>query len=155
MITNKNTSRTHKIVAPVTIEHHVKCIWKPLSYTALDAVGCRLKQGNNQPTKTGALSRTNPPTQKLPCPLPPPLSGQGTLGQKTPYKALEPVSLKQFLMTTRLVLRGSEASTVQAADQGRMVEVVEEVEAENTVGQYYWHPCCCAYTFTFHCGPSC
>ncbi|XP_069328410.1 abl interactor 1-like isoform X3 [Eulemur rufifrons] len=44
--------------------------------------------GNNQPARTGTLSRTNPPTQKPPSP---PMSGRGTLGRNTPYKTLEPV----------------------------------------------------------------
>uniref|UniRef100_A0A2K6K1Y2 Abl interactor 1 n=1 Tax=Rhinopithecus bieti TaxID=61621 RepID=A0A2K6K1Y2_RHIBE len=46
------------------------------------------QHGNNQPARTGTLSRTNPPTQKPPSP---PMSGRGTLGRNTPYKTLEPV----------------------------------------------------------------
>uniref|UniRef100_A0A671F264 Abl interactor 1 n=1 Tax=Rhinolophus ferrumequinum TaxID=59479 RepID=A0A671F264_RHIFE len=46
------------------------------------------QHGNNQPVRTGTLSRTNPPTQKPPSP---PMSGRGTLGRNTPYKTLEPV----------------------------------------------------------------
>ncbi|NP_001403786.1 abl interactor 1 isoform 19 [Mus musculus] len=46
------------------------------------------QHGNNQPARTGTLSRTNPPTQKPPSP---PVSGRGTLGRNTPYKTLEPV----------------------------------------------------------------
>ncbi|KAM5235355.1 abl interactor 1 isoform 26-T26 [Ctenodactylus gundi] len=48
----------------------------------------KAKHGNNQPARTGTLSRTNPPTQKPPSP---PMSGRGTLGRNTPYKTLEPV----------------------------------------------------------------
>ncbi|NP_001403782.1 abl interactor 1 isoform 15 [Mus musculus] len=48
----------------------------------------KAKHGNNQPARTGTLSRTNPPTQKPPSP---PVSGRGTLGRNTPYKTLEPV----------------------------------------------------------------
>ncbi|XP_016340383.1 abl interactor 1-like isoform X3 [Sinocyclocheilus anshuiensis] len=87
--TNKNTSRTHKIIAPTNIERPVRYIRKPIDYTVLDDVGHGVKQhGNNQSIRGGTLSRTNPPTQKPPSP---PLAGRGTLGRNTPYKTLEPV----------------------------------------------------------------
>ncbi|KAJ8278102.1 hypothetical protein GJAV_G00083840 [Gymnothorax javanicus] len=88
LTTNKNTSRTHKIIAPANMERPVRYIRKPIDYTVLDDVGHGVKQGNNQPARTGTLSRTNPPTQKPPSP---PMSGRGTLGRNTPYKTLEPV----------------------------------------------------------------
>ncbi|XP_062070549.1 abl interactor 1-like [Lepus europaeus] len=88
LTTNKNTSRTHKIIAPANMERPVRYIRKPIDYTVLDDVGHGVKHGNNQPARTGTLSRTNPPTQKPPSP---PMSGRGTLGQNTPYKTLEPV----------------------------------------------------------------
>ncbi|NXP93621.1 ABI1 protein, partial [Passerina amoena] len=98
LTTNKNTSRTHKIIAPANMERPVRYIRKPIDYTVLDDVGhgvkvrtpghFRTKHGNNQPARTGTLSRTNPPTQKPPSP---PMSGRGTLGRNTPYKTLEPV----------------------------------------------------------------
>ncbi|XP_062067743.1 abl interactor 1-like isoform X1 [Lepus europaeus] len=88
LTTNKNTSRTHKIIAPANMERPVRYIRKPIDYTVLDDVGHGVKHGNNQPARTGTLSRTNPPTQKPPSP---PMSGQGTLGRNTPYKTLEPV----------------------------------------------------------------
>ncbi|XP_023806040.1 abl interactor 1 isoform X7 [Oryzias latipes] len=89
LTTNKNTTRTHKIVAPANIERPVRYIRKPVDYTVLDDVGHGIKQhGNNQAVRTGTLSRTNPPTQKPPSP---PMSGWGTLGRNTPYKTLEPV----------------------------------------------------------------
>ncbi|XP_026056530.1 abl interactor 1a isoform X7 [Carassius auratus] len=89
LTTNKNTSRTHKIIAPGNIERPVRYIRKPIDYTVLDDVGHGVKQhGNNQSIRGGTLSRTNPPTQKPPSP---PLSGRGTLGRNTPYKTLEPV----------------------------------------------------------------
>ncbi|XP_016131504.1 abl interactor 1a isoform X5 [Sinocyclocheilus grahami] len=87
--TNKNTSRTHKIIAPANIERPVRYIRKPIDYTVLDDVGHGVKQhGNNQSIRGGTLSRTNPPSQKPPSP---PLAGRGTLGRNTPYKTLEPV----------------------------------------------------------------
>ncbi|XP_052451816.1 abl interactor 1a isoform X9 [Carassius gibelio] len=94
LTTNKNTSRTHKIIAPGNIERPVRYIRKPIDYTVLDDVGHGVKwlktkqHGNNQSIRGGTLSRTNPPTQKPPSP---PLSGRGTLGRNTPYKTLEPV----------------------------------------------------------------
>ncbi|XP_047596140.1 abl interactor 1 isoform X10 [Lutra lutra] len=88
LTTNKNTSRTHKIIAPANMERPVRYIRKPIDYTVLDDVGHGVKHGNNQPGRTGTLSRTNPPTQKPPSP---PTSGRGTLGRNTPYKTLEPV----------------------------------------------------------------
>ncbi|KAM3860496.1 abl interactor 1a isoform 5-T5 [Diretmus argenteus] len=88
LTTNKNTSRTHKIIAPANMERPVRYIRKPIDYTVLDDVGHGVKHGNNQSIRGGTLSRTNPPTQKPPSP---PLSGRGTLGRSTPYKTLEPV----------------------------------------------------------------
>ncbi|KAM7390192.1 hypothetical protein PAMA_008393 [Pampus argenteus] len=89
LTTNKNTSRTHKIIAPANMERPVRYIRKPIDYNVLDDVGHGVKQhGNNQSIRGGTLSRTNPPTQKPPSP---PMSGRGTLGRNTPYKTLEPV----------------------------------------------------------------
>ncbi|XP_036452995.1 abl interactor 1b isoform X1 [Colossoma macropomum] len=95
LTTNKNTSRTHKIIAPGNMERPVRYIRKPIDYTLLDDVGhgvkwLKAKQGNSQPARAagGTLSRTNPPTQKPPSP---PMAGRGTLGRNTPYKTLEPV----------------------------------------------------------------
>ncbi|XP_054876867.1 abl interactor 1a isoform X6 [Poeciliopsis prolifica] len=89
LTTNKNTARTHKIIAPANLERPVRYIRKPIDYNVLDDVGHGVKQhGNNQAVRAGTLSRTNPPTQKPPSP---PMSGRGTLGRNTPYKTLEPV----------------------------------------------------------------
>ncbi|XP_060725536.1 abl interactor 1a isoform X6 [Tachysurus vachellii] len=94
LTTNKNTSRTHKIIAPPNVERPVRYIRKPIDYTSLDDVGHGVKwlkakqHGNNQSTRGGTLSRTNPPTQKPPSP---PMVGRGTLGRNTSYKTLEPV----------------------------------------------------------------
>ncbi|XP_069815211.1 abl interactor 1 isoform X4 [Dendropsophus ebraccatus] len=93
LTTNKNTARSHKIIAPTNIERPVRYIRKPIDYTVLDDVGhgvkwLKAKHGSNQAARTGTLSRTNPPTQKPPSP---PMQGRGTLGRNTPYKTLEPV----------------------------------------------------------------
>ncbi|XP_061876993.1 abl interactor 1a isoform X12 [Entelurus aequoreus] len=94
LTTNKNTARTHKIIAPANMERPVRYIRKPVDYTVLDDVGHGVKwmkakqHGNNQSVRGGTLSRTNPPTQKPPSP---PMSGRGTLGRNTSYKTLEPV----------------------------------------------------------------
>ncbi|XP_069585713.1 abl interactor 1 isoform X10 [Ranitomeya imitator] len=88
LTTNKNTARSHKIIAPTNMERPVRYIRKPIDYTVLDDVGHGVKHGSNQAARTGTLSRTNPPTQKPPSP---PMQGRGTLGRNTPYKTLEPV----------------------------------------------------------------
>ncbi|KAM4544225.1 abl interactor 1a isoform 9-T9 [Fundulus diaphanus] len=93
LTTNKNTARTHKIIAPGNMERPVRYIRKPIDYNVLDDVGhgvkwLKAKHGNNQAVRAGTLSRTNPPTQKPPSP---PMSGRGTIGRNTSYKTLEPV----------------------------------------------------------------
>ncbi|XP_029308935.1 abl interactor 1-like isoform X3 [Cottoperca gobio] len=98
LTTNKNTARTHKIIAPGNMERPVRYIRKPIDYTLLDDVGHGVKwlkakqHGNNAAGRGGGgggtLSRTTPPTQKPPSP---PMAGRGTLGRNTPYKTLEPV----------------------------------------------------------------
>uniref|UniRef100_A0A674EBN7 Abl-interactor 2b n=1 Tax=Salmo trutta TaxID=8032 RepID=A0A674EBN7_SALTR len=89
LTTNKNTSRTHKIIAPANPERPVRYIRKPIDYSLLDDMGHGVK-ASAQNTKAGAagLPRTNPPTQKPPSP---PMSGKGTIGRHSPYRTLEPV----------------------------------------------------------------
>ncbi|XP_056884761.1 abl interactor 2b isoform X19 [Takifugu flavidus] len=85
LTTNKNTSRTHKIIAPANPERPVRYIRKPIDYSMLDDMGHGVKwlqrfKASAQNMKTGGgggLPRTNPPTQKPPSP---PMSGKGTLG---------------------------------------------------------------------------
>ncbi|XP_065807887.1 abl interactor 2-like isoform X10 [Labrus bergylta] len=86
LTTNKNTSRTHKIIAPANPERPVRYIRKPIDYSMLDDMGHGVKwlqrfKASAQNMKAGggggALPRTNPPTQKPPSP---PMSGKGTLG---------------------------------------------------------------------------
>ncbi|KAM8904224.1 abl interactor 2b isoform 10-T10 [Spinachia spinachia] len=95
LTTNKNTSRTHKIIAPANPERPVRYIRKPVDYSMLDDMGhgvkwlLRFKAGvQNMKAGGGTLPRTNPPTQKPPSP---PMSGKGTLGRHSPYRTLEPV----------------------------------------------------------------
>ncbi|XP_041515350.1 abl interactor 2 isoform X26 [Microtus oregoni] len=76
LTTNKNTSRTHKIIAPANLERPVRYIRKPIDYTILDDIGHGVKV-STQSMKMGGLPRTTPPTQKPPSP---PMSGKGTLG---------------------------------------------------------------------------
>ncbi|XP_045071559.1 abl interactor 2-like [Coregonus clupeaformis] len=89
LTTNKNTSRTHKIIAPANPERPVRYIRKPIDYSLLDDMGHGVK-ASAQNVKAGAagLPRTNPPTQKPPSP---PMSGKGTIGRHSPYRTLEPV----------------------------------------------------------------
>nr|XP_046179064.1 abl interactor 2-like isoform X12 [Oncorhynchus gorbuscha] len=89
LTTNKNTSRTHKIIAPANPERPVRYIRKPIDYSLLDDMGHGVK-ASAQNIKAGAagLPRTNPPTQKPPSP---PMSGKGTIGRHSPYRTLEPV----------------------------------------------------------------
>ncbi|XP_060112906.1 abl interactor 2 isoform X6 [Heteronotia binoei] len=93
LTTNKNTSRTHKIIAPANLERPVRYIRKPIDYTILDDIGHGVKwllrfKVSTQNMKMGGLPRTTPPTQKPPSP---PLSGKGTIGRHSPYRTLEPV----------------------------------------------------------------
>ncbi|XP_044624310.1 abl interactor 2 isoform X19 [Equus asinus] len=76
LTTNKNTSRTHKIIAPANLERPVRYIRKPIDYTILDDIGHGVKV-STQNMKMGGLPRTTPPAQKPPSP---PLSGKGALG---------------------------------------------------------------------------
>ncbi|KAM4559735.1 abl interactor 2b isoform 15-T15 [Odontesthes bonariensis] len=78
LTTNKNTSRTHKIIAPANPERPVRYIRKPVDYSLLDDMGHGVK-ASAQNMKAGGvtLPRTNPPTQKPPSP---PMTGKGTLG---------------------------------------------------------------------------
>ncbi|XP_044624308.1 abl interactor 2 isoform X17 [Equus asinus] len=82
LTTNKNTSRTHKIIAPANLERPVRYIRKPIDYTILDDIGHGVKwllrfKVSTQNMKMGGLPRTTPPAQKPPSP---PLSGKGALG---------------------------------------------------------------------------
>ncbi|XP_069377283.1 abl interactor 2-like isoform X10 [Paralichthys olivaceus] len=95
LTTNKNTSRTHKIIAPANPERPVRYIRKPIDYSLLDDMGHGVKwlqrfkaSAQNMKAGGGALPRTNPPTQKPPSP---PMTGKGTLGRHSPYRTLEPV----------------------------------------------------------------
>ncbi|XP_051996347.1 abl interactor 2-like isoform X15 [Xyrauchen texanus] len=75
LTTNKNTSRTHKIIAPANPERPVRYIRKPVDYSLLDDVGHGVKV-NAQNMKTGTTPRTAAPTQKPPSP---PGTGKGTI----------------------------------------------------------------------------
>ncbi|XP_067371114.1 abl interactor 2-like isoform X4 [Channa argus] len=84
LTTNKNTSRSHKIIAPGNPERPVRYIRKPIDYSVLDDIGhgvkwlLRFKVNGQQNMKLGGgLSRSNPPTQKPPSP---PRAGKGILG---------------------------------------------------------------------------
>ncbi|XP_069019862.1 abl interactor 2b isoform X14 [Embiotoca jacksoni] len=89
LTTNKNTSRTHKIIAPANPERPVRYIRKPIDYSLLDDMGHGVKaSAQNMKAGGSVLPRTNPPTQKPPSP---PMSGKGTLGRHSPYRTLEPV----------------------------------------------------------------
>ncbi|NP_001038762.1 abl interactor 2b [Danio rerio] len=87
LTTNKNTSRTHKIIAPANPERPVRYIRKPIDYSLLDDVGHGVKV-NAQNMKAGTTPHTAAPTQKPPSP---PGPGKGTLGRHSPYRTLEPV----------------------------------------------------------------
>ncbi|KAG7262298.1 hypothetical protein CRUP_002227 [Coryphaenoides rupestris] len=72
LTTNKNTSRTHKIIAPANPERPWLLRFK--------ASAQNMKAGGGG---GGALPRTNPPTQKPPSP---PTSRKGTLGTLEPVR---------------------------------------------------------------------
>ncbi|XP_029936485.1 abl interactor 2-like isoform X5 [Myripristis murdjan] len=89
LTTNKNTSRSHKIIAPANPERPVRYIRKPIDYSVLDDIGHGVKVNGQQNMKLGGgLSRSNPPTQKPPSP---PKTVKGILGKNSPYRTLEPV----------------------------------------------------------------
>ncbi|XP_034741071.1 abl interactor 2-like isoform X2 [Etheostoma cragini] len=89
LTTNKNTARSHKIVAPSNLERPVRYIRKPIDYNMLDDIGHGVKGNGQQNMKLGGgLSRSNPPTQKPPSP---PRAGKGIFGKNSPYRTLEPV----------------------------------------------------------------
>ncbi|XP_070770683.1 abl interactor 2-like isoform X10 [Enoplosus armatus] len=93
LTTNKNTARSHKIVAPPNPERPVRYIRKPIDYNVLDDIGHGVKwitavNGQQNTKPGGGLSRTDPPTQKPPSP---PRAGKGILGKNSPYRTLEPV----------------------------------------------------------------
>ncbi|KAM9709955.1 abl interactor 2-like isoform 13-T13 [Menidia menidia] len=78
LTTNKNTTRSHKIVAPANPERPVRYIRKPIDYSVLDDTGHGVKVNGQQNMKLGGgLSRSNPPTQKPPSP---PRAGKGIFG---------------------------------------------------------------------------
>ena len=54
LTTNKNTSRTHKIIAPANPERPVRYIRKPIDYSLLDDMGHGVKVGSS-----GALTFTD------------------------------------------------------------------------------------------------
>ncbi|XP_032819278.1 abl interactor 1-like isoform X28 [Petromyzon marinus] len=87
LTTNKNTTRTHKILAPVNPERPVRYVRKPLDFNVLDDIGHGMK-GNNPNGRTSSISRSTPPTQKPPSP---PSVSRGTIGRSSPYRTLEPV----------------------------------------------------------------
>ncbi|XP_078449992.1 abl interactor 1-like isoform X13 [Lampetra planeri] len=94
LTTNKNTTRTHKILAPVNPERPVRYVRKPLDFNVLDDIGHGMKQGNNPNGRTSSISRSTPPTQKPPSPPSVSRGTIGTLGRKgrsSPYRTLEPV----------------------------------------------------------------
>ncbi|XP_052004015.1 abl interactor 2-like isoform X7 [Xyrauchen texanus] len=87
LTTNKNTSRTHKIIAPANPERPVRYIRKSIDYSVMDDIGHGVKV-STQNMKMGGLPRTTPPTQKPPSP---PMPSKGTIGRHSPYRTLEPV----------------------------------------------------------------
>ncbi|XP_064817882.1 abl interactor 2-like, partial [Oncorhynchus masou masou] len=87
LTTNKNTSRTHKIVAPANPERPVRYIRKPIEYNVLDDIGHGVKVNSQNMKMGGGLPRTNPRPRNRPAPMP----GMGTIGRHSPYRTLEPV----------------------------------------------------------------
>lgn len=58
LTTNKNTSRTHKIIAPANPERPVRYIRKPIDYSSLDDIGHGVKVGHGL-TLRGMIFLTN------------------------------------------------------------------------------------------------
>ncbi|XP_062258215.1 abl interactor 2-like isoform X4 [Platichthys flesus] len=74
LTSNKNSCRSHKIVAQSNPERPVRYVRKPIDYGVLDDIGhgvkwlLRFKGNGQQNMKFGSLSRTTPPSQKPPSP---------------------------------------------------------------------------------------
>ncbi|KAK5920339.1 hypothetical protein CgunFtcFv8_024160 [Champsocephalus gunnari] len=69
LTTNKNTTRSHKIVAPSNPERPVRFIRKPIDFNVLDDIGHGVKVNGQQSLKLGgSLSRSNPPHPETPQP---------------------------------------------------------------------------------------
>lgn len=60
LTTNKNTSRTHKIIAPANMERPVRYIRKPIDYNVLDDVGHGVKVSSNVSPRLHMLWRISP-----------------------------------------------------------------------------------------------
>ncbi|KAJ0070582.1 hypothetical protein NL108_016454, partial [Boleophthalmus pectinirostris] len=98
LTTNKNTCRSHKIIAPSNPERPVRYVRKPIDYSGLDDIGHGVKDFSrilsmhmrlqvNGDQKGG--SRSSAANQKPPSP---PRAGKGILlGKSSPYRTLEPV----------------------------------------------------------------
>uniref|UniRef100_A0A8C2RK36 Abl interactor 1 n=1 Tax=Capra hircus TaxID=9925 RepID=A0A8C2RK36_CAPHI len=80
LTTNKNTSRTHKIIAPANMERPVRYIRKPIDYTVLDDVGHGVKW-----LKAKVRDTTYHLIHSIPSVL------IEAAERNTPYKTLEPV----------------------------------------------------------------
>uniref|UniRef100_A0A8C9TDN0 Abl interactor 2 n=1 Tax=Scleropages formosus TaxID=113540 RepID=A0A8C9TDN0_SCLFO len=79
LTTNKNTSRTHKIIAPANPERPVRYIRKPIDYSMLDDIGHGVK------VRQIAILSRQPPHPLTPLPNP------HSHRRHSPYRTLEPV----------------------------------------------------------------
>uniref|UniRef100_A0A674DZ92 Abl-interactor 1b n=1 Tax=Salmo trutta TaxID=8032 RepID=A0A674DZ92_SALTR len=86
LTTNKNTSRTHKIIAPGNMERPVRYIRKPIDYTLLDDVGHGVKVRAPPLLKVKATDWSHVIFRKKHYSI-----CNTALTRNTPYKTLEPV----------------------------------------------------------------
>uniref|UniRef100_A0A3Q2DIN8 Abl-interactor 2a n=1 Tax=Cyprinodon variegatus TaxID=28743 RepID=A0A3Q2DIN8_CYPVA len=82
LTTNKNTSRSHKIVAPANLERPVRYIRKPIDYSVLDDTGHGVKVGSREKLVTTVCY--NFKLDNIP-------HGNHNKTINSPYRTLEPV----------------------------------------------------------------
>uniref|UniRef100_A0A8B9L8Z4 Abl-interactor 1b n=1 Tax=Astyanax mexicanus TaxID=7994 RepID=A0A8B9L8Z4_ASTMX len=106
LTTNKNTSRTHKIIAPGNMERPVRYIRKPIDYTLLDDVGHGVK------VSTSFAGSENPMPLPVICFSD---SKPHFVAVVPPGPGLGPVPMSQFGTISRQISRHNSSTTSSSA----------------------------------------
>uniref|UniRef100_A0A4X1V0Z1 Abl interactor 2 n=2 Tax=Sus scrofa TaxID=9823 RepID=A0A4X1V0Z1_PIG len=72
LTTNKNTSRTHKIIAPANLERPVRYIRKPIDYTILDDIGHGVKVRSHPSSRSSSRENSGSGSVGVPIAVPTP-----------------------------------------------------------------------------------